>query len=132
MCSVAAGGALAVDRDEFSRIITEKITSDPLIEVIHEEITEIPKDGVVVVAAGPLASDALAEDIKKYCGAGLSFYDAAAPIVTAASVDMESAFTQSRYDRGGDDYINCPMNKEEYENFYNELINAKSARASRV
>lgn len=127
MCSVAAGGALAVDRDEFSRIITEKITSDPLIEIIHEEVTEIPKEGVVVVAAGPLASDALAEDIKKYCGAGLSFYDAAAPIVTAASVDMESAFTQSRYDRGGDDYINCPMNKEEYENFYNELINAKSA-----
>ena len=127
MCSVAAGGALAVDRDEFSRIITEKITSDPLIEIIHEEVTEIPKEGVVVVAAGPLASDALAEDIKKYCGAGLSFYDAAAPIVTAASVDMESAFIQSRYDRGGDDYINCPMNKEEYENFYNELINAKSA-----
>ena len=127
MCSVAAGGALAVDRDEFSRIITEKITSDPLIEVIHEEVTEIPKEGVVVVAAGPLASDQLAEDIKKYCGSGLSFYDAAAPIVTAASVDMESAFTQSRYDRGGDDYINCPMNKEEYENFYNELINAKSA-----
>ena len=127
MCSVAAGGALAVDRDEFSRIITEKITSDPHIEVIHEEVTEIPKEGVVVVAAGPLASDALAEDIKKYCGAGLSFYDAAAPIVTAASVDMERAFTQSRYDRGGDDYINCPMNKEEYENFYNELINAKSA-----
>ena len=98
-----------------------------MIHVINEEVTEIP-DGNVIVAAGPLASDAVSESIRKICGNGLSFYDAAAPIVTAESVDMTSAFCASRYDRGGDDdYINCPMNKEEYEAFYDALIHAESA-----
>ena len=124
---VPAGGALAVDRDEFSRLITEKIHAHPNITVESREVTKVP-DGNVIIAAGPLASDELAEDIKNLCGGNLSFFDAAAPIVTAESIDMESAFTQSRYDRGGeDDYINCPMNKEEYEAFYEALISAESA-----
>lgn len=128
-CKVEAGGALAVDRYEFSRIITEKIKSDKNITVIEKEVTEIPDgyDGVVV-CAGPLASDGLSETIKKLCGDGLSFFDAAAPIISAESIDMTCAFKQSRYDRGGaDDYINCPMNKEEYEAFYEAIINAESA-----
>lgn len=126
-CSVPAGGALAVDRDEFSRMITEKIKAHPLIELECREVTEIP-EGNVIIAAGPLASDALADKIKELCGGSLSFFDAAAPIVTDESIDKSCAFTQSRYDRGGeDDYLNCPMNKEEYENFYNELVNAESA-----
>ncbi|MBQ5592104.1 MAG: methylenetetrahydrofolate--tRNA-(uracil(54)-C(5))-methyltransferase (FADH(2)-oxidizing) TrmFO [Clostridia bacterium] len=126
-CSVPAGGALAVDRDKFSAMVTEKIKSHPLIEIECREVTEIP-EGNVIVAAGPLASDALAEDIKNLCGGSLSFFDAAAPIVTDESIDKACAFSQSRYDRGGeDDYLNCPMNKEEYETFYNELINAESA-----
>lgn len=126
-CEVPAGGALAVDRDEFARLITEKITNHKNIEIINEEVTEIP-EGNVIVAAGPLASDAISEDIAKLCGAGLHFFDAAAPIVTLESIDIESAFTASRYERGGeDDYINCPMNKEEYEAFYEELINAEGA-----
>ena len=124
---VPAGGALAVDRDEFSRLITEKIHAHPNITVECREITKVP-EGNVIIAAGPLASDPLAEDIKNLCGGSLSFFDAAAPIVTAESIDMESAFTQSRYDRGGeDDYINCPMNKEEYEAFYEALVSAESA-----
>ncbi len=124
---VPAGGALAVDRDEFSRLITEKIHAHPNITVECREITKVP-DGNVIIAAGPLASDDLAQDIKNLCGGNLSFFDAAAPIVTAESIDMESAFTQSRYDRGGeDDYINCPMNKEEYEAFYEALVSAESA-----
>ena len=124
---VPAGGALAVDRDKFSAMVTEKIRSHPLITVISREITEIP-DGNVIIAAGPLASEPLAKSIKDLCGGDLSFFDAAAPIVSAESIDMSRAFTQSRYDRGGDDdYINCPMNKEEYEAFYSELVNAQSA-----
>lgn len=127
LCAVPAGGALAVDRDEFSRLVTEMIKSHKNIEVIHEEVTEIP-DGNVIIAAGPLASDALSESISSLCGEGLHFFDAAAPIVTVESIDIEKAFTASRYDRGGDsDYINCPMNKEEYEAFYNALVNAESA-----
>lgn len=124
---VPAGGALAVDRDEFSHLITEKIHAHPNITVECREITKVP-EGNVIIAAGPLASDPLAEDIKNLCGGSLSFFDAAAPIVTAESIDTESAFTQSRYDRGGeDDYINCPMNKEEYEAFYEALVSAESA-----
>lgn len=124
---VPAGGALAVDRDEFSSLITEKIHAHPNITVECREITKVP-EGNVIIAAGPLASDPLAEDIKNLCGGSLSFFDAAAPIVTAESIDTESAFTQSRYDRGGeDDYINCPMNKEEYEAFYEALVSAESA-----
>lgn len=125
---VPAGGALSVDRDRFSALITENIKSDKNITVINEEVSVLPDADVVVVAAGPLASDALTGTIHALCGDGLSFYDAAAPIVSADSVDMEYAFAQSRYDRGGsDDYINCPMNKEQYEAFYEAIINAESA-----
>ena len=127
IAEVPAGGALAVDRDIFSQLITEKIENHPKINVIHEEVTQIP-EGNVIVAAGPLASDSLSDDIAKFCGDGLHFFDAAAPIVTQESIDMDSAFTASRYERGGEsDYINCPMNKEEYENFYDALVNAESA-----
>ncbi|MBR2337919.1 MAG: methylenetetrahydrofolate--tRNA-(uracil(54)-C(5))-methyltransferase (FADH(2)-oxidizing) TrmFO [Clostridia bacterium] len=129
-CAVPAGGALAVDRDRFSRGVTEKITAHPLIMVEHREVTALPDEGMTVVATGPLTSDALAADIAARCGTGLSFYDAAAPIVTAASVDMTSAFRASRYDReesGQGDYINCPMNKEEYEQFHAALVSAEAA-----
>lgn len=127
---VPAGGALAVDRERFSAYITEKIEGCAGITVIHKEVTELPTDAdVVIVAAGPLASDALAETIRRLTGeAGLSFYDAAAPIVTAESIDFSEAFTQSRYDRGGaDDYVNCPMNKAQYEAFYEAITTAERA-----
>ena len=125
--AVPAGGALAVDRDKFSSLVTEKILSNDKITLIREEVTEIP-DGNVIIAAGPLASEELSRKIKELCGGSLSFYDAAAPIVTAESVNYDKAFMQSRYDRGEpDDYINCPMNKEQYEIFYDALINAESA-----
>lgn len=127
-CSVAAGGALAVDRDEFSRIITEKIKSHPNITLKTETVTKIPTDGITVIATGPLTDGPLAEKISKLCeGGNLSFFDAAAPIVTAESIDMDKAFYASRYGKGTDDYINCPMNKEEYTAFYNALITAESA-----
>ncbi|MCL2507834.1 MAG: methylenetetrahydrofolate--tRNA-(uracil(54)-C(5))-methyltransferase (FADH(2)-oxidizing) TrmFO [Oscillospiraceae bacterium] len=127
-CRVPAGGALAVDRDEFSRLITRRIEAEPLITVKRGEVTEIPTDGPVIVAAGPLVSDRLAGDIAGLCGGLLSFFDAAAPIVTAESVDMSSAFAASRYGRGGeDDYINCPLDKEQYEAFYRELVSAERA-----
>lgn len=125
--SVAAGGALAVDREKFSDMITEKIKSHENITVHTGEITEIPKEGVVVIATGPLTSDGFAENIKKALGSEyLSFHDAAAPIVAFDSLDMDKVFFAARYDRGDDDYINCPMNQEEYEAFYNELVNAES------
>ena len=129
-CAVPAGGALAVDRDAFSEMVTEAITQHPLITLRQGEVTAIPDDGVVIVATGPLTSEPLAESIAALCGGGLSFYDAAAPIVTADSVDMNSAFRASRYDReesGEGDYINCPLNKEEYEAFHQALITAESA-----
>ena len=127
-CKVPAGGALAVDRDIFAKLVTEEIKNNPNIEVISEEITEIPDDAITIVATGPLTSDSLAKSIQNMFGDSLSFFDAAAPIVTAESVDMEYAFYASRYDRGDeDDYVNCPMNKEEYERFYNELVNAERA-----
>lgn len=127
--AVPAGGALAVDRDLFSSYITEKIENDPNITVVRREITEIPETGTVIIAAGPLVSEALSEKIAELCGSSfLAFYDAAAPIVTAESIDMNEAFTQSRYDRGGeDDYINCPLDKAQYEEFYEAIINAESA-----
>lgn len=127
---VPAGGALAVDRERFSAYITEKIEGCAGITVIHKEVTELPMDAdVVIVAVGPLASDALAETIRRLTGeAGLSFYDAAAPIVTAESIDFSEAFTQSRYGRGGaDDYINCPMDKAQYEAFYEAITTAERA-----
>lgn len=128
---VPAGGALAVDRDIFSSYITERIAENKNITLVREEVKKIPldSDGAVIVAAGPLASSELSEDISRICGKkSLSFYDAAAPIVTAESIDMSEAFLQSRYDRGGeDDYINCPLDKAAYEEFYDALINAESA-----
>ncbi|MBR5771909.1 MAG: methylenetetrahydrofolate--tRNA-(uracil(54)-C(5))-methyltransferase (FADH(2)-oxidizing) TrmFO [Clostridia bacterium] len=125
--SVPAGGALAVDRDRFSALVTEKIMGEKNITLIREEVTEIP-DGFVIIAAGPLASEALSEKIKELCGGNLSFFDAAAPVVTAKSINFDKAFLQSRYDRGEpDDYVNCPLSKEEYEVFYENLINAESA-----
>lgn len=127
-CSVSAGGALAVNRDDFSAMVTEQIKNHPNITVIEEEIKQLPTDGIYVIATGPLTSDTLANNIKEKFGGALSFFDAAAPIVTAESIDFESAFFASRYDKGsGDDYINCPMNKEEYEYFHNELVNAERA-----
>ena len=124
--TVAAGGALAVDRDIFSGMVTHKIKNCDKITVVEEEISEIPEGDVVIIATGPLTSENLAENIKERFGGSLSFFDAAAPIVTADSIDMNSAFTASRYGKGdGDDYINCPMNKEEYEIFWNELVHAE-------
>ena len=122
--SVEAGGALAVDREKFSDSVTEKIKHHPFIEVISGEVTEIP-DGMTIIATGPLTSGAMAENIKSLCGEGLSFYDAAAPVVTAESLDMDKVFFASRYDRGDADYINCPMNKEEYLAFYEALVSAE-------
>lgn len=122
------GGALAVDREEFSSLVTQCIKDHPHITVYSQEVTEIPQDGITVIATGPLTSDLLAEKISCLCGGALSFFDAAAPIVTAQSVDKERSFSASRYDKGGDEaYINCPMNKEEYESFYETLISAERA-----
>lgn len=125
---VAAGGALAVDREIFSSLITEKIKSNPNITV-HNEIVEKISDGVTVVATGPLTDELLADNIRDITGSEhLSFYDAAAPIVTADSIDFSKAFFASRYGKGdGEDYINCPMNREEYDNFHSALISAESA-----
>ena len=124
--SVPAGGALAVDREKFSDMVTEKIKSHRNITVIETEVTQIPESNTII-ATGPLTSNALAENIQKMCGEYLSFFDAAAPIVTFESLDKSLVFEASRYDKGEADYINCPMNKEEYQRFYNELINAESA-----
>lgn len=152
---VPAGGSLSVDREAFSKLVTERVEAVPNITVHREEVLTVPVPGkdadVVVIAAGPLASDALAQDIVRLCEAdnagkeaeetnrpkkkkntegktSLSFYDAVAPIVAGDSIDMTKAFAQSRYDVGGeDDYINCPMNKEEYERFYEALVSAESA-----
>ncbi len=122
--SVEAGGALAVDREKFSDAVTEKIRTNPLIEVIEGEVTEL-SEGITIIATGPLTNGAMAEIIENLCGEGLSFYDAAAPIVTYESLDKEKVFFASRYDRGDADYINCPMNKEEYLAFYEALISAE-------
>ena len=125
---VPAGGALAVDRNLFSEYITKKIVNNALISVKYEVVEKIPDDAICIIATGPLTDGTLADNISNLCGAdSLSFYDAAAPIVTAESIDMTVAFTASRYDKGDADYINCPMNREEYELFHNELVNAESA-----
>lgn len=130
-CSVAAGGALAVDRDIFSQFITDAVKNHPNITVKNEIVKSLDPDSVTVVATGPLTDDELAQSIARMCESeNLSFYDAAAPIVTKESVDFSSAFFASRYGKGTDDYINCPMNKEEYELFHKELINAESALLS--
>ena len=123
-CAVPAGGALAIDREGFSQKVTKKICAEKNIEVIREEITEIP-DGVVIMASGPLTSEPLANSIKEFTQSEhLHFFDAIAPIVEYDSIDFSKAFMASRYDKGEASYINCPMNKEEYERFYNILINA--------
>lgn len=126
--AVPAGGALAVDREAFSRLATEAVENHPLITLERRELDRLP-EGPAVMATGPLTSDALAGEIEKLCGGGLSFFDAAAPIVTRESVDMSRCFTADRYGRGeGDgDYINCPMNKEEYEAFLDALLGAERA-----
>lgn len=129
-CAVPAGGALAVDRNEFSQTITDMINSHPNITVENKLVEEISLDDyeILIIATGPLTEGKLGEAIQNLCGDYLSFYDAAAPIVMADSVDMQKAFGASRYDRGGDDdYINCPFNKAEYEAFIDELINAEGA-----
>ena len=125
--SVAAGGALAVDRELFSEYITEKIKSDPNIEIVTGEVTELPSEGIVIVATGPLTSDALAESLRQKFGGTLSFFDAVAPIVTTDSVDMDRVFMGARYDRGEADYINCPMERDEYDAFYDALVSAERA-----
>ena len=124
---VPAGGALAVDREGFARTITERLSACENIEIVSEEVSELP-EGEVVVASGPLSSDAIAGTISSLCGEeGLHFYDAVAPIVTLESVDLSSAFFASRYDKGTADYVNCPMDKEEYLRFVAELAGAKEA-----
>lgn len=123
---VPAGGALAVDRDLFSQEITEKIKNHPLIEVINEEVESINPDEITIIATGPLTDGKIMEEIKKFAGDdSFYFYDAAAPIVSADSIDYSKVFWGSRYDKGTPDYLNCPMTKEEYENFYYELINGE-------
>ncbi|MBR5992025.1 MAG: methylenetetrahydrofolate--tRNA-(uracil(54)-C(5))-methyltransferase (FADH(2)-oxidizing) TrmFO, partial [Clostridia bacterium] len=130
-CSVPAGGSLSVDREQFAQMVTDEIERTPNIIIHREEVLDLPKVGedadAVIVAAGPLVSDALAKKIEELCGASLHFFDAAAPIVAGDSIDMNYAFAASRYDHGDDDYINCPMNKEEYEAFYEALVNAEGA-----
>lgn len=126
--SVPAGGALAVDRDNFSNCVTEKIYLEKNIEIIRQEVTDINPDEFTIIATGPLTSDLLSEKIMNFTeNEHLYFYDAAAPIIEYDSIDMEKAFKASRYGKGEADYINCPMTKEEYELFYNELINAEMA-----
>lgn len=129
---VPAGAALAVDRIKFAEYITERIENHPNIEIVREEVKNIPHDEITIIATGPLTSDALTGEIMKLTGDDqLYFYDAIAPIVAADSIDMTVAFKAARYGKGGDDYINCPMDKEQYETFYNELINAKSVPLKR-
>ena len=125
--SVAAGGALAVDRELFSKYITDKVRSDPNIEVVTGEVADLPESGAVVVATGPLTSDALAESLRRRFGGTLSFFDAVAPIVTADSLDWDKVFMGARYDRGDADYVNCPMEREEYDAFYDALVLAERA-----
>jgi len=126
--AVPAGGALAVDRTLFSEAVTEKIKNHPLIEITNEEVTEIDPDEYTIVASGPLTSDLLYENIKAFLGDSyLHFFDAAAPIVTYESLDMTKAFRASRYGKGTDDYINCPMTEEEYNIFYENLVSAETA-----
>lgn len=130
---VPAGGALAVDREGFSRLVTEKIKNHPNIEVFEEEVTEIDTDVYTIIAAGPLASDAIAEKIKRLSGSEyLHFFDAAAPIVSYESINMDKAFRAARYGKGGDDYINCPMDRDEYLAFYKELVSAEAAEVHGV
>jgi methylenetetrahydrofolate--tRNA-(uracil-5-)-methyltransferase len=129
---VPAGAALAVDRDRFAALVTERVAAHPRITLVREEVTRVPEGEVTVVAAGPLCSDALAAEIVRLTGDGqLYFYDAIAPIVAADSVNREVAFRAARYDKGGDDYLNCPMDEGEYARFYDALVGAKSVPLQR-
>ena len=129
---VPAGAALAVDRERFAELITQKIEAEPNIEVIREEVTRLPKQGVSVIASGPLSSDSLTAEIAKLTGSSqLYFYDAIAPIIAADSIDRSIAFSAARYGKGGDDYLNCPFDREQYERFYQALIVAKSVPLQR-
>ena len=123
---VPAGGALAVDRERFSQYITARILKHPNIETFCEEVSSVPRD-LSIVATGPLTTDALSSDISSICGGQLHFYDASAPIVSRESIDFEHCFAGDRYGKGGDDYLNCPISKEEYERFVDELLNAECA-----
>src|SRR5438552_13690136 len=129
---VPAGAALAVDRQQFAEYITEKIEANPEIEIVREEVTRIPDHQISIIATGPLSSDALTDEIMKLTGSDqLYFYDAIAPIVSADSVDQAIAFLAARYGKGGDDYLNCPMDEEQYARFYQALIEAKSVPLQR-
>lgn len=123
---VPAGGALAVDRDAFARFITEKLKSHKNIKIISQEVTSVP-EGRCVIATGPLTTDALSNDISAICGGQLHFYDASAPIIARDSIDFDKCFFGDRYGKGGDDYINCPLNKEEYKSFIAALLTAEKA-----
>jgi methylenetetrahydrofolate--tRNA-(uracil-5-)-methyltransferase len=124
---VPAGAALAVDRHAFAAYITERIEAHPQIKVVRQEATRVPDDAITIIAAGPLCSDALATEIARLTGDDqLYFYDAIAPVVAAESINHEIAFRAARYGKGGDDYLNCPLNEEQYARFYQELVNAKS------
>lgn len=125
--AVPAGGALAVDRNDFSGLITQKLKAHPLVTVISEEITKIPK-GITIIATGPLTSEALAEEIAEYNGShGFYFYDAAAPIIDSSTIDRDKVYLKSRYDKGEAAYLNCPMTEEEFMRFYEALITAEVA-----
>ncbi|RXI98018.1 FADH(2)-oxidizing methylenetetrahydrofolate--tRNA-(uracil(54)-C(5))-methyltransferase TrmFO [Anaerobacillus alkaliphilus] len=125
-CAVPAGGALAVDRHEFAGLVTERVKNHPLVEVINEEITEIPQ-GPTVIASGPLTSEKLSQQLKDLTGEDyLYFYDAAAPILEADSIDREKAYLKSRYDKGEAAYLNCPMTEEEFDRFYDALVSAET------
>ena len=129
---VPAGAALAVDREKFAELITEQIANEPRIRLIREEVTTIPEDEITIIATGPLSSDALTTEIMKLTGSDqMYFYDAIAPIVAADSIDTTVAFRAARYDKGGDDYLNCPFNEEQYARFYSELLEAKSVPLQR-
>lgn len=125
--AVPAGGALAVDRNNFSGLVTEKLKAHPMVKVISEEITKIP-EGITIIATGPLTSEALAEEIAEYNGShGFYFYDAAAPIIDSSTIDREKVYLKSRYDKGEAAYLNCPMTEEEFIRFYEALITAEVA-----
>ncbi len=124
---VPAGNALAVDREKFSKILTEKVLNHPNVEFISKEVTKINSDEITIIATGPLTTSPLLEEIGKLVGEGLSFFDASAPIVSFESIDMENAFFGDRYDKGEKDHINCPMTKEEYQQFISELTSAERA-----
>lgn len=126
--AVPAGGALAVNREEFSRLVTETVKKHPLITVVNEEVMKIPREGITIIASGPLTSEALSQDIQRLTGEeGFYFYDAAAPIVTADSLDYDKVFAASRYDKGDADYLNCPMTEEAYNAFWEALVSAECA-----